>query len=131
MKLKRGRNKLFRDGKGPKRAKGDMWVPLSIKKKNLTVSLSPSLPMKLLIFITFALFCSFIESGTHILNVIFFKYLTFFRIFFKIFVLWGPLDAYRSNFVKIRLSQNSTKFDWVTRFRETNSTMKSVSSSEI
>ena len=36
-----------------------------------------------------------------------------------------------SNFVKIRLSQNSTKFDWVTRFRKTNSTVKSVSSSEI
>ena len=35
------------------------------------------------------------------------------------------------NFVKIRLSQNLTKFDWVTRFRETNSTVKSVSSSEI
>ena len=24
----------------------------------------------------------------------FFKYLTFFGIFFKIFVLWGPLDVY-------------------------------------
>ena len=36
-----------------------------------------------------------------------------------------------SNFVKIRLSQNSTKFDWVSRFRETNSTVKSVLSSEI
>ena len=36
-----------------------------------------------------------------------------------------------SNFVKIRLSQNSTKFDWVTRFRETNSTVKSISASEI
>ena len=55
-----------------------------------------------------------------------FNYLTFFGIFFKIFVLWGPLD-----FMKIRLSQNSTKFDCVTRFCETNSTVKSVSSSEI
>ena len=36
-----------------------------------------------------------------------------------------------SNFMKIQLSQNSTKFDWVTRFRDTNSTVKSVSSSEI
>ena len=36
-----------------------------------------------------------------------------------------------SNFVKIQLSQNSTKFNWITRFRETNSTAKSVSSSEI
>ena len=36
-----------------------------------------------------------------------------------------------SNFVKIRLSQNKTKFDWVTRFRETNLIVKSVSSSEI
>ena len=36
-----------------------------------------------------------------------------------------------SNFVKIRLYQNSTKFDWVTRFRETNLTVKSVSLSEI
>ena len=36
-----------------------------------------------------------------------------------------------SNFMKIQLSQNSTKFDWVTRFRETNSTVKSVSSSKI
>ena len=36
-----------------------------------------------------------------------------------------------SNFVKIRLSQNLMKFDWVTKFRETNSTVKSVLSSEI
>ena len=36
-----------------------------------------------------------------------------------------------SNFVKIQLSQNSMKFDWVTRFRETNLTAQSVSSSEI
>ena len=28
----------------------------------------------------------------------FFNYLTFFGIFFKIFVLWGPLDAYRLEF---------------------------------
>ena len=28
----------------------------------------------------------------------FFNYLTFFRIFFKIFVLWGPLDVYRLEF---------------------------------
>ena len=28
----------------------------------------------------------------------FFKYLTFFGIFFKIFILWGPLDAHRLEF---------------------------------
>ena len=28
----------------------------------------------------------------------FFKYLTFFGIFFKIFVLWDPFDAYRLEF---------------------------------
>ena len=28
----------------------------------------------------------------------FFNYLTFFGIFFKIFVLWGPLDAYHLEF---------------------------------
>ena len=28
----------------------------------------------------------------------FFKYLTFFGIFFKIFVLWGPLNVYRLEF---------------------------------
>ena len=28
----------------------------------------------------------------------FFNYLTFFGIFFKIFVLWGPLDVYRLEF---------------------------------
>ena len=28
----------------------------------------------------------------------FFNYLAFFRIFFKIFVLWGPLDVYRLEF---------------------------------
>ena len=61
----------------------------------------------------------------------FFNYLTFFGIFFKIFVLWGPLDVIASNFVKIQLSHNSTKFDWVTRFRETNSMVNSVLSSEI
>ena len=61
----------------------------------------------------------------------FFKYLIFFGIFFKIFVYWVHLMPIASNFVKIRLSQNSMKFDWVTRFHETNSTVKSVSSSEI
>ena len=30
----------------------------------------------------------------------FFNYVTFFEIFFKIFVLWGPLDAYRLEFRK-------------------------------
>ena len=60
-----------------------------------------------------------------------FNYLTFFGIFFKIFVLWGHSMSIASNFVKIRLSHNSTKFDWITRFREMNSTEKSVSSSEI
>ena len=30
----------------------------------------------------------------------FFNYLTFFGIFFKIFVLWGPLDAYCLKFRK-------------------------------
>ena len=60
----------------------------------------------------------------------FFKYLIFFGIFLKI-SFSGPLNACRPNFVKIRLSHNSTKFDLVTRFRETNSTVKSVSSSEI
>ena len=29
--------------------------------------------------------------------------------------------------VKFQLSRNSTKFDWVSRFHETNSTIKSVS----
>ena len=36
-----------------------------------------------------------------------------------------------SDFLKIRMSHNSTKFDWVTRFREANSTAKSISSFEI
>ena len=30
----------------------------------------------------------------------FFNYLTYFGIFFKIFVLWGPLDVYRLEFRK-------------------------------
>ena len=33
--------------------------------------------------------------------------------------------------MKFRSSRNSNKFDWVTRFHETNSTVKSVSSSKI
>ena len=37
----------------------------------------------------------------------FFKYLTFFGIFFKIFVLWGPLDAYRLEF-----RENSTVLEF-------------------
>ena len=39
------------------------------------------------------------------------------------------LDA--SKDLKFRLFRNPTKFDWVARFHETNSTVKSVSSSEI
>ena len=37
----------------------------------------------------------------------FFNYLIFFRIFFKIFVLWGPLDAYRLEF-----RENSTVLEF-------------------
>ena len=36
-----------------------------------------------------------------------------------------------SKYVKIRLSQNSTKFDWVANFHETIPTVQSVLSSEI
>ena len=61
----------------------------------------------------------------------FFNYLTFFWISLKFSFCGVHSMSIASNFVKIRLSQNSTKFDWVTRFRETNSTVKSVSSSEI
>ena len=32
------------------------------------------------------------------LKLKFFNYLTFFGIFFKIFILWGPLDVYRLEF---------------------------------
>ena len=46
------------------------------------------------------------------------------------YVMWHPTPRILKN-VKFILSQNSTKFDWVARFRETNSTVKSVSSSEI
>ena len=42
---------------------------------------------------------------------------------------WSSLDTSKN--VKSRLSWNPTKFDRVTRFRETNSTVKSVSSSKI
>ena len=42
-----------------------------------------------------------------------------------------PPTPHASKNVKFRLSQNSTKFDVVARFRETIPTMKSVSSSEI
>ena len=52
--------------------------------------------------------------------------------------MWHPHDhamchltSRASKNVKFRLSRNSTKFDGVTRFCETNSTVKSVSSSEI
>ena len=61
----------------------------------------------------------------------FFKYLTFFGFFSKNIIFGVHSMPVASNFVKIRLSQNSTKFDWVTRFRETNSMVKSVSSSKI
>ena len=61
----------------------------------------------------------------------FFNYLTFFGIFFKIFVLWGLLDVYHLEFRENPTFSEFNEFDWVTRFREMNSTMKSVSSSEI
>ena len=37
----------------------------------------------------------------------FFNYLKFFEIFFKIFVLWGPLDVYRLEFC-----ENSTVIEF-------------------
>ena len=63
----------------------------------------------------------------------FFKYLIFFMIFLKISFLGSTRrpSPVAPNFMKIRLFRNSTKFDWVTRFHEMNSTMKSVSSSKI
>ena len=61
----------------------------------------------------------------------FFKYLIFFWDFSKNLVFRIHSTPVASNFVKIQLFQNSMKFDWVTRFREANSTVKSVSSSEI
>ena len=61
----------------------------------------------------------------------FFNYLTFSGFFSKIPLFGFHSTDVASNFVKIRLSRNSTKFDWVTRFHETNSTVKSVSSSKI
>ena len=109
----------------------------------------------LFVLFVFLFFFIKIESGTHIfpfallgpfqarnnlfypgfssiyLKWKFFKYLTFFGIFFKIFIFWVHLIPIASNLLKIRLSHNSMKFDWVTRFRETNSTVKSVLSSEI
>ena len=61
-----------------------------------------------------------------------FKYLIFFWDFLQNFRFFGVHSmSIASNFVKIQLSHNLMKFDWVTRFCETNSTMKSVSSSEI
>ena len=44
--------------------------------------------------------------------------------------LWYPTRDTSKN-VKFQLSWNPTKFDRVTRFRETNSMVKSISSSEI
>ena len=62
----------------------------------------------------------------------FFNYLKFFLGFsLKFSFCEIHLMPIASNFVKIRLSQNSIKFDWVTRFREMNSTVKFVSSSDI
>ena len=61
----------------------------------------------------------------------FFNYLTFLRFSLKFSFCGVHLMSIASNFVKIQQSQNSTKFDWVTRFRETNSTVNSVSSFEI
>ena len=61
----------------------------------------------------------------------FFNYLTFLGFSLKFSFCGVHSMSIALNFVKIRLSQNSTKFDWVTRFREMNSTVKSVSSSEI
>ena len=54
---------------------------------------------------------------------------------FEIFVKISSLKSLATNHPEIRkifrLSQNSTKHFWVTRFRETNLTMEFVSSSEI
>ena len=61
----------------------------------------------------------------------FFNYLTFLGFSLKFSFCGVHLMPIASNFVKIRLSLNSMKFDWITRFRETNSTVKSVSLSEI
>ena len=61
----------------------------------------------------------------------FFNYLTFLGFSLKFSFCGVHLMSIVSNFMKILLSQNSTKLDWVTRFRKTNSTVKSVSSSEI
>ena len=94
------------------------------KKKKLfsLLNLILSVQEKIFIFILLFVFFYLIESGTHMspfallglfqsrnnlfrpgfhsiyLKWKFFKYLTFFRIFFKIFVFWDPLDAHRLEF---------------------------------
>ena len=78
----------------------------------------------------------------------YFLFFSFIFIFFLVlsFPLFPPLDTWLNvshshkcttchamchPTLKFRLSRNSTKFDEVTRFRELNSTVKSVSSSEV
>ena len=53
------------------------------------------------------------------------------EIFIKISPLKSLMTYHPENRKIFRLSQNSTKFFWVTRFCETNLTVQSVSSSEI
>ena len=64
-------------------------------------------------------------------NRIFFKYLSFLEIFlksrFQVSLYTGRLEIRKI----FRLSWNSTKLFWVTRFRETNLTGQSFSSSGI
>ena len=99
------------------------------------------------------LFLTFFISFSFLLLLLFFIFLILFFYFLVLFfLLFHPLDTWlnvshshkcttchamchstpdTSKNVKFRLSRNSTKFDSITRFCKTNSTVKSVSSSEI
>ena len=123
---------------------------VDFKKKRIFFSFS-LLSLSLWIFFSFLLtFLLFIFFSYFIL----FYFILFFYYFFLIlsFPLFPSLDTWlnvnhlhkcnighvmchpipnTSKNLKFRLSRNPTKFDEVTRFRETNSTMKSISSSEI
>ena len=121
---------------------------LSLSLSSLSLSLST---VSLSFLLTFLLFIFFFLFPFIFFYFYFFS--SFFSFFFVLsFSLFPPLDTCFnmshshkcttchamchptpdvSKNVKFRLSRNPTKFDWLTRFRETNSTVKSVSSSNI
>ena len=104
------------------------FVGLIPSERKLPLTFLPSLSWPCVF--TWSMYHVSCVTWTHALGVTFHTTWLSCHVSFSHGAMYHPTPDVSTN-MKFRPSRNSTKFNWVTRFPETNSTMKSVSSSEI